>query len=432
MTAAEPEGGAHWLFVFSVGAAALSGLLFGFDTAVISGVTKDLRHVFALGEGWLGVTVSIALWGTLAGAFGIGAPGDRYGGRAGLTVMGLLYLVSALGCAFAWDWGSFAAARLIGGIAIGGSSVLAPVYIAEIAPAAKRGRLVGLFQFSIVSGILLAYLSNAIIGAGWIADAEAWRWKVPAIVLIALFRLIPDSPRWLASRGRGAEARAAAEALGVSVPALDAAPGLRAPLSFARYRRPILLATGLAAFNQLSGINAILYYLGDIFAAAGYGALSAAWQSVAIGVVNLAFTIVGLALTDRIGRRALLAIGGVGLAATLLLTAIVQYGAAPASLLLPALIGFIAFFAMSQGAVVWTYISEIFPQEVRACGAALGSGTHWLMNAIISALFPLVAATSAGLPFLVFAGLMAVMTVCVLACYPETRGVRLENVADLA
>lgn len=420
------------LFAFSVGAAALSGLLFGFDTAVIAGVTSDLRQVFGLSDGWLGITVSIALWGTLAGAFGVGAPGDRYGGRAGLRVMAVFYLLSALGCALAWNWSSFAIARLVGGIAIGGSSVLAPVYIAEVAPAAQRGRLVGLFQLSVVSGILLAYLSNALIGS-WVAEAVAWRWKlgvaaVPAAFLFVLFWLIPNSPRWLASKGRHDEAIAASDALGIAPPPPEPAVD-RTRLSFGRYRQPILLATGLAAFNQLSGINAILYYLNDIFAAGGYGALSAAWQAVAIGAVNLVFTLVGIAGADWIGRRALLAIGGAGLCLALALTATIMFGAAPRSLLLTALIGFIGFFAMSQGAVIWTYIAEIFPQEVRARGAALGSGTHWLMNALISAVFPAVAAWSAGAPFLFFAGAMVVMTLCVLFFYPETRGVRLEKVA---
>lgn len=426
---------ARWLFAFSVGAAALSGLLFGFDTAVIAGVTGDLRRVFDLSDVTLGATVSIALWGTLLGAFAVGVPGDRYGGRAGLRVMAVFYLISALGCALAWDWGSFAVARFIGGIAIGGSSVLAPVYIAEVAPAAQRGRLVGLFQLSIVSGILLAYLSNALIG-GWIDGPDAWRWKLgvaaaPAVLLLLLFWLIPNSPRWLASKGRQAEALAASAALGIPAPVDEVVDGGRAPLSFARYRQPILLATGLAAFNQLSGINAILYYLNDIFAAAGYGALSAAWQAVAIGAVNLVFTVVGIVGADKIGRRGLLAIGGSGLTVALLLTAAIMFGLVPRNLLLVALIGFIGFFALSQGAVIWTYISEIFPQEVRARGAALGSGTHWLMNALIAAAFPLVAGLSAGAPFLFFAAMMVVMTVCVLAFYPETRGVRLENVVTV-
>lgn len=419
------------LFAFSIGAAALSGLLFGFDTAVIAGVTTDLRQVFGLSDAWLGITVSIALWGTLVGAFGIGGPGDRWGGRAGLRIMALFYLVSALGCALAWDWTSFAIARLIGGIAIGGSSVLAPVYIAEISPAARRGRLVGLFQLSIVAGILIAYLSNAMIGE-WMAGPDAWRWKlgvaaVPAAILLLLFWRIPNSPRWLACKGHEQQAIAASTALGIPVFTTDAVDADSARLSFARHSRPIMLATGLTAFNQLSGINAILYYLNDIFAAAGYGAVSAAWQAVVIGLVNFAFTIVGLSLTDWIGRRALLAIGGVGLTASLLLTAAIMFDIAPRPLLLWALISFIGFFAMSQGAVVWTYISEIFPQEVRARGAALGSGTHWLFNAVISAIFPAIAAMSAGAPFLFFAGAMAAMTLCVLLFYPETRGVHLEN-----
>lgn len=418
------------LLHFSIGAAALSGLLFGFDTAVIAGVTGDLSRVFRLSQGWLGITVSIALWGTLAGAFGIGAPGDRWGARAGLRVMAAFYLISALGSALAQDWAWFAIARLIGGFAIGGSSVLAPVYIAEVSPAERRGRLVGLFQLSVVSGILLAYLSNAIIG-GWIDGPDGWRWKLgiaalPATLLIFLFWRIPNSPRWLVAKGRNVEAEAASAALGIP-PAPEEPHTERAKLRWRTHRRPILLATSLAAFNQLSGINAILYYLNDIFAAAGFSALSAAWQAVAIGLVNLVFTILGLQLADRIGRRAVLTIGGIGLTFALSLTAAIMFALAPTRLLLPALVLFIGFFAMSQGAVIWTYISEIFPQDVRARGAALGSGTHWLLNALIAAAFPIFATMSAGGPFIFFAAMMAAMTVCVLAFYPETRGIHLED-----
>lgn len=421
------------LLAFSIGAAALSGLLFGFDTAVIAGVTGDLRRVFDLSEAWLGITVSVALWGTFIGAFAVGLPGDRYGARAGLRVLAFLYLVSALGCALAHSWTTFVLARFIAGLAIGSSSVLAPVYIAEISSAERRGRMVGLFQLSVVTGILVAYLSNALIDH-WVLT-ESWRWKLgvaaaPAVLLGFLFWTMPNSPRWLASKGREEEAAEAVASLGLqSTPNSVQAPA-EEKLSFGRYGRPILLATGLAAFNQLSGINAILYYLNDIFAAAGYGSLSAASQAVVIGSVNLLFTILGLSVADRVGRRTLLMIGGVGMCAALLLTSAVMFGGARPSLLLPALVAFIAFFAMSQGAVIWTYISEIFPQQVRSRGAALGSGTHWLMNALISAVFPAIAASSAGAPFLFFASAMAIMVWCVLVYYPETAGRRLEAISE--
>lgn len=420
----------------SIGTAALAGLLFGFDTAVIAGVTRDLTRVFGLTPETLGITVSAALWGTLVGALTTGKPGDTWGSRRVLGVLGLCYVAAGIGCALATDWYAFLGFRFVCGLAIGGSSVLAPVYIAEIAPPARRGALVGLFQLAIVTGILVAYLSNAIVGE--VAGDDAWRWKLgvtaaPAVVFLALLALIPDSPRWLLARGREADARHAFARIGLAPAAIDAeitgfsaaphAPDER--LSWCRHRRPITVAILLAMFNQLAGINAVLYYLNDIFAAAG--SLSPDRQAILIGTANLAFTLVGMALIDRIGRRTLLVVGAAGMMVCLSIAAAVLFGALAQPLLLPALVGFIAFFATSQGAVIWVYLSEIFPGPVRARGSGLGASTHWLMNALIAIAFPVVAAWSAGAPFVIFAAAMAVQCVVVLAIFPETKGVALDE-----
>lgn len=425
----------------AVAVAALAGLLFGFDTAVIAGTTADLRRVFDLSPGGLGVTVSIALWGTLLGALTAGRLGGRLGARDTLKATGLLYLASSLGCAFAPDWPVFALARFVGGVGIGASSVLAPVYISEIAPARRRGALVGAFQLAIVTGILLAYASNAGLGLAGLG-ADAWRWKLgvaalPAAGFLLLLRAIPQSPRWLLARGREDEARAALSALSpgdapaelarLRAAAVDEAQMAGARLGWREHRRPILLAVGLAAFNQLAGINAILYYLNDIFAAAGYGRVSADGQAVAIGLTNLVFTALAMTVIDRLGRKALLLTGSVGMAACLSLAALVLSGRAPAGLLLWGLVAYIGCFAFSQGAVIWVYISEVFPSRVRAQGQSLGAATHWLMNALISAAFPFVAARSHGGPFWVFAALMVVQFVVVLTAFPETKGVDLET-----
>lgn len=423
----------------AVGVAALAGLLFGFDTAVIAGATTDLRRVFTLSDAGLGITVSTALWGTLLGALGAGRLGDRLGGRDTLAITGLLYLVSSLGCALAPGWGLFLLARFVGGVGVGASSVLAPVYISEVAPARRRGAMVAAFQLAIVAGILLAYLSNA--GLGLLAlGGEAWRWKLgvaalPAAVFLLLLRTIPQSPRWLLARGRAQDARRALAALapGEAQAEFDrigeglAAETGGARLSWREHKRPILLAVGLAAFNQLAGINAILYYLNDIFAAAGYGRVSADGQAVVIGATNLLFTAVAMTVIDRLGRKTLLLTGAVGMAVCLSLAAAALSGLLRPALLLPALVAYIGFFAFSQGAVIWVYISEIFPNRVRAQGQSLGAGAHWLLNALISAAFPLVAARSRGGPFWAFAALMAVQFVVVLFLFPETKGADLET-----
>jgi len=425
----------------SIATAALAGLLFGFDTAVVAGVTADWRVVFNLDDAALGMTVSAAIWGTLAGALCAGLPGDRYGARNVQRVLAGFYVASALVAAFSWGLGSLMAARFVTGLAIGGSSVLAPVYIAEIAPPARRGRLVGLFQLMIVSGILVAFLSNAIVGE-LASDATAWRYKLgvpalPALLFLGLLFRIPDSPRWLIARGRDAEARAGLRLIGVPHPEAELGAirqGIHAEveeratrLSWTLHRKPILLAVLLAGFNQLAGINAILYYSNDIFAAAGYGRLSSDLQTIAVGATNLAFTLLGLALIDRIGRKTLLLVGAVGMAMCLAVVAAIFWGLLPKALLIVMLVGYIAFFAPSQGAVIWVYLSEIFPTRVRARGMGVGSSTHWLMNAIIAGIFPVIARHSTAAPFLFFAAMMALQFAVVLAFFPETKGVALEK-----
>jgi sugar porter (SP) family MFS transporter len=435
-------GGAAHLKVVLI--ASLAGILFGFDTAVIAGITHSLREVFFLSPASLGAAVSSALWGTLLGALIAGRPGDRYGSRDMLRLVGLLYVLSSLGSALSWNLSSFVIARFLAGIAIGASSVLAPVYLAEIAPASRRGALVGLFQLNIVIGILLAYGSNFLV-AQFIGATDVWRYKlavsaIPALIFFSLLFSIPNSPRWLIAKARLAEAELSLRRLGSRDPraALDelsssqerhAAPYQR--LSWAAHRRPILLAVGLACFNQLSGINAVLYYLSDIFTAAGFDTWSGDLQSVAIGAANLIATLFGIALLDRVGRRTLILVGSIGTALALCGVAFIMAGHGARSWLLALLVLFIASFAISQGAVIWVYLSEIFATGVRARGQALGSATHWILNALISGTFPIIAAHSKSAPFAFFAGMMGLQFFAALVCMPETRGVVLERVSDL-
>ena len=422
--------GALWL---AVGAVALAGLLFGFDTAVIAGVTAALRDTYALTPAEIGWTVSSALWGTLAGAAAAGLFGDRLGARFGLRLSAACYVASGLGCAFAPDWGTLLAARVVCGVAIGASSVLAPVYLAEIAPAAQRGRLVGMFQVNIVVGIVVAYASNLAVGAAGLG-ADEWRWKLgltalPALLFLGMLLRVPDSPRWLAVRGRLVEARAALAALGTPGEPEAVVPAPRASLGeiWRTARKPVLLVVALAAFNQLTGINAVLYYLNDIFAAAGFGKLSSDLQSIAVGLTNLAFTLVAMAVIDRLGRRRMLLIGSAGMAAALGVAAAVMFGRLPQTWLLGVLIVFIAFFAFSQGAVIWVYLAEVFPTRFRAAGQAIGAGTIWLFDALVAQAYPVVAAQSKGLPFVVFLTVMLVQGVVVWRFFPETKGASLEE-----
>lgn len=432
------------VFVSSVASAALAGLLFGFDTAVIAGVIADLKQLFELSAAQEGATVSIALIGTLIGALCSGALGDGHGSRNALRFMAVLYFVSGIGCALAWDWPSVMLFRFIGGLAIGGSSVLAPVYISEIAPAERRGALVGLFQLNIVVGILVAYLSNYLIGQLELGASE-WRWKLgvtaaPAALLFAMLHYIPHSPRWLAAKGRDSEALAALQRIGAER-AENALREIRsslsihehtasARLSWRAHRVPILLAIGIAMFNQLAGINAILYYINSIFEAAGFGRVSADLQAVAIGATNLVFTATAMAVIDKLGRKRLLLTGSVGMTICLAGVATIMGTGENEHLLLWMLVGFIAFFAFSQGAVIWVYISEIFPTAVRARGQSVGSSTHWIMCAIISFLFPVIAQHSKALPFVFFAVMMALQFVVVFLFFPETKGVPLERMGE--
>jgi len=421
--------------------AALGGLLFGFDTAVISGATQALTHKYQLSPFLEGVTVAAALWGTVVGSLLAGFPGERYGRRDSLRIMAVFYIVSALGCALAWSWIALVMFRFIGGLGIGGSSVLGPMYIAEIAPPKMRGRLVGFFQFNVVLGILLAYFSNYVLSRQNLGAVE-WRWELgiaalPAGLFFIMLFAIPRSPRWLAKQGRVEEARSVLKLTGEpdyerelqdiveSIEVERSQAGER--LFSGKYRFPIFLAVSIGLFNQLSGINAILYYLNDIFAHAGYSKISGNLQAVAVGATNLLFTIIAMSVIDKLGRKTLLLVGSVGTALCLAGVATIFFTLRHQTLLVWLLIGYIAFFAFSQGAVIWVYISEVFPNTVRAKGQSLGSFSHWFMNALISGIFPLMAAASGAYPFVFFSLMMVLQFFVVLFVYPETKGLSLEE-----
>lgn len=420
---------------------ALGGLLFGFDTAVIAGTTHQLSVVFNLTPATLGLTVSIALLGTVIGAMSAGVVGQRLGGRETLRILAVFYVLSALGCALAFSWPLLLLARFLGGLGIGGSSVLGPVYIAELAPGKWRGRLVGLFQINIVIGILLAYFSNYRI-AELNLGMSAWRWMfgvaaAPALLFLILLFGIPRSPRWLATQNRVAEALSVLKLVGSSDPEgelkeiVDSIHLERAqksePLFSSKYRLPIFLAITIGMFNQLAGINAILYYLNDIFAAAGFNRVAGELGPVAVGFMNLCATLLAMSVIDKLGRKTLLLIGSVGLVGCLSGLAAIFLTRAHQNYLLWLLVAYIAFFAVSQGAVIWVYIGEVFPNRVRAKGQSLGSSSHWIMNAVISGIFPVLFARSHGAPFVLFAAMMAAQFFVVLFFYPETKGVTLEQ-----
>lgn len=420
---------------------ALGGFLFGFDTAVIAGVELALTTQYSLSTRMLELTVAIALIGTIAGAIGCGPLGQRVGSREALRMMAVLYVVSAIGCALAWSWPALLIFRFIGGLGIGGSSVLGPVYIAELAPPRLRGRLVGTFQINIVVGILLAYLSNYLISLMNLGVVE-WRWQLgvaafPAIAFFTLLFAIPRSSRWLMTQNRLDEAREVLIMMGS--PNSDAElreikdsialerTSRREPLFTRNYLRPILLAAALAAFNQLSGINGILYYANDIFHDAGFNNLSGSLQTVMIGLMNLTATLLGMALIDYVGRKTLLMTGSVGMAGCLLGVAQIFHSNLHQNRLVWLLVGFIFFFAISQGSVIWVYLSEIFPTRVRSKGQSLGSTTHWIMAAIITFNFKSVASVSKPLPFVVFAGAMLLQFFVVMIFFPETKRISLED-----
>jgi sugar porter (SP) family MFS transporter len=430
------------LLLKSTAVGALGGLLFGFDTAVIAGTTRSLSRVFHLSPAALGLTVSIALWGTVIGSIGAGYAGQVRGSKRALRLMALLYLVSALGCALAWNWPSLVVFRFIGGLGIGGSSVLGPVYMAELAPAKWRGRLVGLFQINIVVGVLLAYLSNYLVSlVGW--GTSEWRIQLgiaslPACLFFFLLLRVPESARWSVSQNRIAEAMATLQAMG-SEDAAAEVESVRASMGSARtvhaeplfqrkYLFPIFLAASIGIFNQLSGINAILYYLNDIFAAGGYSGVSSGLQAVAVGFMNLIATCLAMTMIDKVGRKTLLLIGSVGMVFALSGVAGVMFHRLSQHLLFPMLAAYTFSFAFSQGAVIWVFISEVFPTLVRSKGQGLGTSAHWIMNAIISGVFPMVAAKSSAYPFVFFAAMMALQFIVVLTIYPETKQLTLEQV----
>ena len=436
--------------ILSAIVAALGGFLFGFDTAVISGTTDWLQEYFKLGSGTLGFTVASAIFGTIAGALITGKPSDRYGRRNILFVLALLYMISALGSAMSVNWYLFLIYRFLGGIAVGGSSVVAPIYIAEITPARKRGRMVAIVQVNIVSGMLVAYLSNYIISGHSLGDAE-WRWmfgveSVPALLFFLLLFFIPFSPRWLVSKGRNDEAMKVLEKCGTDngsvedeireiQASLELGQDHKAERFFSRkYRKPIMLAVTIAIFNQLSGINAVLYYAPHIFKMAGAGSNSALLQSVAIGSTFVLFTSLALAVIDRYGRKKLMLIGSIGYIISLAVTAwaFYTYGSdfsgAGSEVVLVSILVFVASHSFGQGTVIWVFISEMFPNRVRARGQALGSFTHWVMAAVISWTFPIIAEISGGHTFAFYAVCMVGQLVWVLLVMPETKGLSLEHI----
>jgi len=427
------------LFLWSL-TAALAGFLFGFDTVVISGAEQAIQKLWGLGDAMHGFAMAAALYGTVVGAILGGFPTDRLGRRRTLIAIGALYLISALWSALATGPATFIIARFLGGLGVGVSTVAAPLYIAEIAPPHQRGRLAGMFQFNIVLGILVAFLSNAWIGR---LEEHAWRWMlaaeaVPALIYVLGSLTLPESPRWLLTRrGDRAGARrvlalvqpqAAAEALDALLERIAASAGdATARLSLARLRKPLLIAFLVAFFNQLSGINAILYFAPRIFQLTGLEAEAALLQSVGIGVTNLVFTFVGLALIDRLGRRTLLLVGSIGYIVSLTLTSW-AYASGRFAIVPPCLFAFIAAHAVGQGAVIWVLIAEVFPNRSRAYGQALGSATHWVFAALITTVFPLAVATFAPATiFAFFAGMMVLQLLWVLTMVPETKGVPLET-----
>ena len=423
---------------------ALAGFLFGFDTVVISGAEKTIQSLWGLGAGLHGVAMASALYGTVLGSLLGSWPTDRFGRRRTLLWIGLLYLISAIGTALAPQVYIFIAARFIGGLGIGISTVAAPLYISEIAPPKYRGRQAGMFQFNIVFGILMAFASNALLAG---IGESAWRWMlgvaaVPSLLYAVLCFGIPESPRWLLGRGDRVQGmkvlqliqpEVSAAELTVLADSIVAASSTRTDTSrfwSRQLKTPILLAFLIAFFNQLSGINAILYFAPRIFELTGLAAKAALLQSVGIGLTNLVFTFVGLWLIDRLGRRTLLFIGSFGYILSLGLVAWAffteHYGIVPVCIF-----AFIAAHAIGQGAVIWVFISEIFPNKFRAEGQSLGSFTHWFFAALLTTFFPkMVTVFPPGGVFLFFCGMMVLQLVWVKYMVPETKGVPLEDMAE--
>ncbi len=423
--------------------AALAGFLFGFDTVVISGAEKKLQLLWDSSDTFHGtVVIGMALWGTVIGAILGGIPTNKIGRKNTLIWIGILFSVSAIGSAFANDPYTFAVARFIGGLGIGASTVAAPAYISEIAPAKHRGRLVGFYQFMLVFGILMAFVSNYALSD---MGENDWRWMVgveafPAIIYTMFVFTVPKSPRWLLTKNRTTEAR---EILATTNPELtledlqaDMDSGLdehsaSENIFLKKYRFPLMLAFFIAFFNQFSGINAFLYYAPRIFEAAGLGESTALLSSIGIGITNLVFTLVGIFLIDRLGRKQLMYIGSIGYIVSLSLVAaafILKWEgmAVPIFLFL-----FIASHAIGQGAVIWVFISEIFPNHLRGSGQAFGSSTHWVLAAIIPSLVPvLFTSIGPGPVFAFFAFMMVLQLLFVRFMMPETKGVSLEELSQ--
>ena len=429
------------IFFWSI-TSALAGFLFGFDTVVISGAEQKIQSLWALSPGMHGIAMASALYGTVLGSLLGGWPTDRLGRKATLLWIGVLYVISAVGCAYAWNVTAFIAARFIGGLGIGISTVAAPLYISEIAPPAYRGRLAGMFQFNIVFGIVIAFLSNALLAG---IGENDWRWMLgvaafPSLLYTVLCFGIPESPRWLIGRKGDPEAglkvlrliepdapEAQIKAEAAEILAASSERVVSSNFWNRKLRIPILLAVLIAFFNQLSGINAVLYFAPRIFELTGLGAKAALLQSVGIGVTNLIFTFVGLGLIDRLGRRTLLYIGSVGYITSLGLVAWAffteHFGIVPVCIF-----AFIAAHAVGQGAVIWVFISEIFPNRHRAEGQALGSFTHWIFAALLTTFFPkMVTAFAPGYVFAFFCGMMVFQLIWVKFMVPETKGVPLEQ-----
>lgn len=421
---------------------ALAGFLFGFDTVVISGADKALQEMWNSTPLFHGLVVmSSALWGTVVGALFGSIPTDRIGRKKTLIGIGVLYVVSAIGSAVVSDPYSFAFFRFIGGLGVGASTIAAPAYVTEIAPAEKRGRLVAMYQFNIVFGILMAYLSNFLI-ANLDLGANTWRWMLgiealPAIIYTVMVMLVPMSPRWLLMKGRYEEAKAVLQQVNPDAKLDDLIAAAkqdseqkRESLWLKKYRKPVLLAFLIAFFNQVSGINAFLYYAPRIFEIAGLEQSAALLSSVGIGVINLIFTFVGLSLIDKFGRRQLMYIGSFGYIVSLGLVSLAFFlewkgMAVPLFFFL-----FIAAHAIGQGTVIWVFISEIFPNHLRAQGQALGSSTHWWLAAAIPAAIPfLFDSIGAAWVFVCFTVMMVVQLFFVMVMMPETKGVSLEELS---
>ena len=434
------------LLLASALTSSIGSFLFGFDTAVIAGTTSSLREVFSLGETQIGFAVSSALFGAVAGAAAVGKPCERFGRVKTLFVLAVLYLVSVLGCAWAWDFNSLMVFRFIGGLAVGGSSVVSPMYITEITPPARRGLLVAISQLNIVVGILAALVSNYVIAGslGMAPEANAWRWMfgveaLPALLFLVSVLLIPESPRWLAHRGRHRESLTALKRLGHE----DAEDELarieasfhrgntaRESLLQKRYLKPLLLVFALAAFNQLDGINAILYYITDIFRMAGLDEADAFKQSAVVGAVNLVFTIVGMALIDRIGRRLLLLVGSITFILSHALAAWVFMTGNGGWLAVVAAGGIVASHAYSQGAVIWVCINELLPNAIRASGSSAACFVLWGLAIVISTAFPILIGSWGGSVFIFFAAMMVLQFVVVWFYLPETQGRSLEEIEE--